>query len=202
MCNWPDGNCNEESLNSYFKLYNDQKKKKKKTSFLTPLKPSRFPDLQINLWCDWWEAFMLSKLKICHRPAPSMNKTAQWLIGSYLDAIVHALCLSPWKLALSADTIEQLCYLSIDLHSSRGLDPRGGCHLCTKATQEKTWGGEQRRGISRSSPLKKTTCISSWQAKLLNAWRQSCSAEKVAVTTADVVANFDSVLCVWHFANL
>lgn len=60
------------------------------------------------------------------------------MIGSYPDAIARALRLSPWKLALSADTIEQLCYLSLDLNSSRGLDLRGGCHLHTKATQEKT----------------------------------------------------------------
>lgn len=68
----------------------------------------------------------VSNQQIFHRPSLFFNKTAQWLIGSYPDAITWArwsLHLSPWKQALSADTIEQLCYLSIDLNSSGGLDP-------------------------------------------------------------------------------
>lgn len=119
------------------------KTRKKPLDFLSnvpDLKHSRFPDPQINLCQDGWKAFKLSKLKICHRPPPPINKTAQWLIGSFLDAITctrWSLRLSPWKLVLSADTTDQLCYLSIDPNSSRALDPCGGCYLHTKAAQEK-----------------------------------------------------------------
>lgn len=65
-----------------------------------------------------------------------------------------SLILSPWKLALSADTTERLCYLSIDLNSSQGLDPCADCHLSTKAQiQDKSQGWTQQHVICQIKRL-------------------------------------------------
>lgn len=128
----------------------------KRTEFLSYPRSDTFmvPRPSNHLSRDRRNAFQLSKTEDPppHRPPPPFNKTAQRLIGSYPDAITCArwsLRLSPWKLALSADTIERLCYLSIDLNSSGRLDPRGGCHRRTKGDP----GGGPRRTAAGNLPI-------------------------------------------------